>query len=84
MQTNRRARIKYISYYCFLNDCINLSRFDCGGNRQSVPASVIEQASPYALSCRNGEGRRGMWSMGDSHKNTHSYIGGKVSTAVCS
>lgn len=62
MQTNRRVSIKYVSYYYFVNECINLSKLGCCGNVQFVPASVREQGSPHAFLWISRAERGGMWS----------------------
>lgn len=69
MQTNRRVSIKYVSYYYFVNECINLSKLSCYGNTQLVPASVREQASPYVLLWinRTERGEHGVWLLVQTH-----------------
>lgn len=84
MQTNRRVSIKYVSYYYFVNECINLSKLSCYGNTQLVPASVREQASPYVLLWINRTERGGTWSVAVSPDPHISGMREKVSTAVLS
>lgn len=59
MQIYRRVSIKYVSFYYFVNECINLSKLGCFGN---VPASVREQASPHAPLWINRAERGETWS----------------------
>lgn len=54
--------MKYVSYYYFVNECINLSKLGCYGNMQFVPASVREQAAPHVLLWINRAERGGTWS----------------------
>lgn len=72
MQTNGRVRIKYISYYYFLNECINLSRFDCYGNAQSASdcyrTGIPLRASLYKQGREKGNVKCGCQSQKYSHE----------------